>query len=233
MVQLPATGHYIPQQLVRQPDDVIVPPTNQQLAKQEPGVRPARALPYALDARCAVQLGDGSVRIDFSNTGRATAVFQVRSGNTAHDPRCYTVESGKQLSGTWGVSSVGATDYDLSVHGPNGFLRAFKGSVAQGMARLEVQTTYDETTNRITLTISNPGAQQLTVSVLDKYTRKIVSDSVDPGAGASRRWSLGRFDGWYDFVITVAGDSGFEYQIAGHLETGKDSVSDPAMGGLV
>jgi phospholipase C len=96
-----------------------------------------------------------------------------------------------------------------------------------------VQTTYDEATNRITLTLSNPGVQNLLVSVLDKYTGTILSDSVDPGAQASRRWSLARFDGWYDFVITVAGDTGFEYEIAGHLETGKDSVSDPAMGGLV
>src|SRR6185436_16966160 len=61
MVQLPATAQYVPQQLVRQPDDTIVAPANQQLPTQEPGVRPARALPYALDARCAVQLTDGSV----------------------------------------------------------------------------------------------------------------------------------------------------------------------------
>lgn len=233
MIQLPATGHYIPQQLVRQPDDVIVPPTNQQLPKQESDVRPARALPYTLDARCAVQLGDGSVRIDLGNAGRATAVFHVRSGNTAHDPRCYTVEPGKRLSGTWGSRALEPRISDLSVHGPNGFLRAFKGSVSQGMARLDVQAAYDEATNRITLTISNPGAQQLTVSVLDKYTGKIANDSVDPGASAAHRWSLARFDGWYDFVITVAGDTGFDYEIAGHLETGKDSVSDPAMGGLV
>jgi phospholipase C len=56
---------------------------------------------------------------------------------------------------------------------------------------------------------------------------------VAPGASASSRFSRARFDGWYDFVITVAGDTGFEYEVAGHLETGEDSVSDPAMGGLV
>jgi hypothetical protein len=37
----------------------------------------------------------------------------------------------------------------------------------------------------------------------------------------------------YDFVITVASDQGFSYELAGHLETGKDSISDPAMGGLL
>jgi phospholipase C len=34
-------------------------------------------------------------------------------------------------------------------------------------------------------------------------------------------------------VITVAEDSGFEYTLAGHLENGGDSMSDPLMGGLL
>jgi predicted nucleic acid-binding protein len=37
----------------------------------------------------------------------------------------------------------------------------------------------------------------------------------------------------YDLVVTVANDPGFEYQIAGHVENGEDSISDPAMGGLI
>jgi hypothetical protein len=36
--------------------------------------------------------------------------------------------------------------------------------------------------------------------------------------------------GWYDLVITVEGDPGFEYHFAGHVETGEDSISDPAIG---
>jgi phospholipase C len=34
-------------------------------------------------------------------------------------------------------------------------------------------------------------------------------------------------------MVTVAGDPTFEYRLAGHVETGKDSFSDPALGGLV
>ena len=44
-------------------------------------------------------------------------------------------------------------------------------------------------------------------------------------------YSLNRFSSWYDFVITVASDSSIEYHLAGHLETGTDSISDPALGG--
>lgn len=35
------------------------------------------------------------------------------------------------------------------------------------------------------------------------------------------------------FEMTVLEDDAFEYCLAGHLETGKDSFSDPLMGGLV
>jgi phospholipase C len=206
---------------------------NQRLPAQERGVRPARALPYALHARGVVQAADGSVRIDFGNTGQAAAVFQVRSAHPAHDPRTYTVEPGAQLSGGWSVAGVGAADYDLAVYGPNGFLRAFKGSIAPTATRLDIQTTYDDKMNRITLTISNFGSYGATIDVLNKYTSKTISEILDAGVSVSRHWPLAGFDGWYDFVITAEYDGGFQYEIAGHLETGKDSISDPAMGGLI
>ena len=47
-----------------------------------------------------------------------------------------------------------------------------------------------------------------------------------------KNWSLYDFHGWYDLVIRVTGDSSYEYRLAGHVETGKDSITDPALGGL-
>jgi hypothetical protein len=44
---------------------------------------------------------------------------------------------------------------------------------------------------------------------------------------------LGKFYGWYDLIVTVAGYPSFKYRLGGHVETGKDSMSDPAPGGLV
>ena len=39
--------------------------------------------------------------------------------------------------------------------------------------------------------------------------------------------------GWYDLVVTIAEDPAFQVRLAGHVETGRDSYSDPALGGLV
>jgi phospholipase C len=43
-------------------------------------------------------------------------------------------------------------------------------------------------------------------------------------------WSLSSSYGWYDLTITVDSDPTFCQQIAGHVETGRDSVSDPLLG---
>ena len=46
----------------------------------------------------------------------------------------------------------------------------------------------------------------------------------------SEFWPLDRSHGWYDFRITTPSDSSFQHRLAGHLETGRDSMSDPAIG---
>jgi phospholipase C len=39
--------------------------------------------------------------------------------------------------------------------------------------------------------------------------------------------------GWYDFSLTAADDQHFGQRLAGRFENGDDSISDPAMGGLL
>jgi phospholipase C len=230
-VFLPGTDGFKPPDFSFHPDFNIVPPTVQMLPPQEPGVRRARALPYALHAHGEVQASDGSFRVDFSNIGRATAVFQVRSGNPSHLPRSYTVEPNKPLFDTWSLVP-GSTDYDLSVYGPNGFLRAFKGKVSNPLkSKLDVWAIYDERGNGITLVIANRASLSVKVRVLDKYTGKSMEQAIKPGDQVSKYWSLRRLYGWYDFVITANTDPTLALHFAGHVETGEDSISDPAIGG--
>ncbi|MFI6064159.1 phospholipase domain-containing protein [Micromonospora sp. NPDC051227] len=57
--------------------------------------------------------------------------------------------------------------------------------------------------------------------------------SLRPGETERATWALARTHGWYDLTASVAGDAAFAYRCAGHVENGKDSISDPALGGLV
>jgi phospholipase C len=196
---------------------------------QEKGVRPARALPYEMDVRATVNASNHTVMLAFLNTGRATVVFHVRSGNAADPVRYYTVEPRKQLSGSWNVAS----SYDLSVFGPNGFARYFKGSIGSGAAALDVVSKYDrDDRGSIELEITNVAANRAEVSVQDAYTGNSSQRFLQPQGKLEGEFSLHQFFGWYDLIITVAGDATFKYRLAGHVETGEDSISDPALGGI-
>src|SRR5499426_460295 len=131
-VSLPDTAAYKPLNHDKHPDFVPVPPVDQALPEQEPGLRHARALPYELDV--SGSLNHGELSLQFDNTGKAGACFQVRSG--ALGPWSYTVESGKSLADTWNAQRAGGDNYDLSAFGPNGFLRGFRGNLS-GNATLE------------------------------------------------------------------------------------------------
>ena len=82
----------------------------------------------------------------------------------------------------------------------------------------------------ITLDIQNHGASHAKVRILDAYTNHSVVHEVRSGDSFIRHSSLeGSYD-WYDFVIEVESDSTFQQRVAGHVETGEDSASDPKLG---
>jgi phospholipase C len=56
---------------------------------------------------------------------------------------------------------------------------------------------------------------------------------VDTNKSVTLRWVLTPTSEWYDFLITVQNEAGFENRFAGHLENGQNSFSDPLMGGLI
>ena len=230
-VNLPSTDGYLPPpaELAGGNTTTFQPTLNDVIIgvpKQEKGIRPARALPYKLDVRSAVNTSNGTIVLTFLNRGNATAVFQVRSGNAADPVRSYTVEPGKQLAGSWSGSP-----YDLSVYGPNGFVRYYKGSTSSGAAVLNIASESDE--DELELEITNLGGTQAEVSVLDAYTGNVTKRLLQHNQTLEAELSLEQFYGWYDVIVTVTGDKTFQYRLAGHVENGKDSFSDPALGGLV
>ena len=237
-VALPDTAAYEPLNHERHPDYVPTPPVDQALPQQEPGLRHARALPYRLDARGTV--AHGELRIDFENTGKAGACFQVRSGNTSLGPWTYTVEADKSLSDIWNIARTDQGRYDLSVFGPNGFLRRFRGSLSsQAKASLDVESRYDADELEIELRITNRAPVPCRVSLANAYENGKGRDdddrrgrSLSPGQSFDTRFSLRSSFGWYDIAIETDTDANFLRRLAGHLENGEDSASDPAFGAL-
>ena len=228
---LPTTTGYKPTDALRHDSYLPVPPAQQALPKQEAGLRWSRALPYALDAASRVDSAKAVRRIDFKNQGQAGAVFQVTAVGSANAPRTYTVEAGKQLHDEWSLSGTQAEGLDLIVAGPGGFYRHFKGSV-DGLDIVCEQSRE----GALQVKLRNGGKVTLSLSVsrnayapggASHGARKV---KLSPGADAELNWSLKDSLGWYDVAVTVDGQSGFLHRLAGRVETGRPSVSDPAIG---
>jgi phospholipase C len=197
---------------------------------QEKGIRPARAVPYQLDVRASVDIATSTIRVTFVNKGKKAAVFQVRSGKPADLVRNYTVGPQKTLADTWHVDST----YQLTVYGPNGFTRYFNGRIGSNAAVLDVHSSYEhQGAGSILLSIANPADSEANVRVLDAYTGKVTSQVISRRRPFVSKLSLDQFHGWYELIVTVDGDPNFKYRLAGHVETGRASYSDPALGGIV
>lgn len=230
-VPLPHTIAYAPPDNRRHPDYVPVPPAEQALPEPEKGTRPARAVPYELHVESNAHGSDGTVKIDFRNTGKRAAVFHVRDGHGQAGPRTYTVGPGAVVSDTWACAAEGQTTYDLATYGPNGFSRTFKGSIAgSGKANLKSRIRYETVKYGVVLEIKNEGHAGCNVRIADAYTGKALVRALRAGRKLKEFWPLESFSGWYDLAVTVDTDPSFEQRFAGHLETGKDSRSDPAIG---
>ena len=71
------------------------------------------------------------------------------------------------------------------------------------------------------------------MTVVDAYTGRSVTALLEPQQTFEDERPIDEFGGWYDRIVKVAADASFRYELAGHVETGEDSISDPALGGLV
>src|SRR6185295_5261650 len=159
--------------------------------------------------------------------------FQVRSGNTSDGPWTYTAGAGQSLSDTWNVAQNNQGRYDLSVYGPNGFLRSFRGSASSHTkANLEIDCRYDIDEQDLVLVITNRGPIACRVSLADAYDDDSEGRALRPGQSFHKRFSLRSSFGWYDVMVEVNTDQNFLRRLAGHVENGRDSVSDPAIGNV-
>jgi phospholipase C len=206
------------------PSDLVLP-------AQEAGLRRSRALPYELHVNARIR-PDAKVALRFANTGRAAAVLHVYNRlDLAAVPRRYTVEPGKSLAGVWRPDEAGA--YDLWVIGPNGFHRHFTGTAKADTAGPEVRAAYAAKERALRIWLTNDGDEpvvfRLAANKYDEAAR--ASEEVPAHSIRARAWTLCNGP-WYDLSVTAAGFPTFSRRLAGRMETGEDSFSDPALEGI-
>ncbi len=213
---------------------------------QEPGERPACALPYELYAVG----GFTSDRTQFEL--RLTAGNSVYGGKAAGAPfnvylrnlietsgggfraATFAVRPGDTLHPQFPLSLFRDSRYSVEVQAPNGFYRSFTGSLNSW--HVQVETEYEEKGSKLTgnllVHLRNSSPEILTVTVADNsYKAGTITKTFGPGHGDSVVLHLKRSHGWYDFTVKANGSDG-EARFAGRVETGRASMSDPAMGSV-
>ena len=137
----------------------------------------------------------------------------------------FTVEAGRRLRTTIAVSpSVG---YDIAVHGPNGCYRHVAGG-APDAPRVSAAPT--GSSENLTLILNN-GGPAVDVTITDNRSNARPTTFHLSHGGHVLHVVGGDTGGWYDVTITSSGDHRFVRRLAGHVESGRPSISDPALGG--
>ena len=88
---------------------------------------------------------------------------------------------------------------------------------------------YDVANGNVFLRFTNRGEGPARLSVADNaYGAQPRPVVVPPGGQADEPWILAASHHWYDLTVTSNDDDTFVRRLAGHVETGRPSISDPA-----
>ena len=93
----------------------------------------------------------------------------------------------------------------------------------------EVSACHDGRSGEVRLTLTNPGAATIRLTVADAYGKERATHVLRPGGRVVDTVNTCRANGWYDISVTSDRDARFLRRLAGHVETGRPSTSDPAI----
>ena len=149
-------------------------------------------------------------------------------------PKRYTVGAHRRLHDSFPGDASG--DYHLEVHGPNGFLRVFRGNLRRDASDRkaplpEVRVDYQPTLGRLQVQLINRGRQPLKLTLGQPLLPGRKPDPHRPAGPAQGSAFLARSSGnWYDFSVRAQGVEGFLRRFSGRMEDGRAGFSDPGMG---
>ncbi|KQV03328.1 MULTISPECIES: phosphocholine-specific phospholipase C [unclassified Kitasatospora] len=185
---------------------------------QEPGARPHRRLPYRPWADVTVDRSTGKVTCALANSGSVAFPYMVYPNIVyAFAGTPYTVPAGASASYVWDTA---ATDgrYDFTVHGPDGFVRRFAGSVVPaGQDDVAVPVvTAAVTGSSLTLTLTNSGRTPAYFAATpNDFGTPAQSVWVPAQSTRTLNWALDQ--GRYDVTVTAATGTRFTQRYAGTL----------------
>ena len=195
-------------------------PATQSFPVQEPGTRVSRALPYVFEVKDETSADSFSITIKVTGERAASFILYDLYNLTGAIPRKYTVGTMKSITDVLPLLNKA---YSYALYGPNGFVRQFAGVTG---------TPRDVSAHLVYSAVNG------SVGIVVNASDKVVFDFTDNAYGLSGGpplagprtvwWDVKASGHWYDFTARDA-TRGFQRRFMGRMETGKDSISDPAM----
>jgi phospholipase C len=195
----------------------------QRMPAQEAGSAKHRALPYRQRADAAVDRRTGRVTLTLANDG-TQGINHLVYPNIAlpfrAEPR--TIAAGASSEWVW---ETAATDgrYDVSVYGPDRFLRRFAGTVVPG-DRTDVGLPHASVVAdhrgrpALQVVLENDGHAEVRFDLSSNDFVEHTDTAHVHGTGRETvRWPLDPW-GYYDVVVTANTGTGFRYRFAGRVD---------------
>ena len=226
-------------------------PSSNQMPVQEPGVKPARALPYQQNAslESLTANADGTVTVNVALSNNAPWI-QRASHYAVYDntlpaapavtsypaafPGQFTVAGSREdfRATTTATKNVGGPAYDVTVVSANRFLRRFTGNVTTAGTDLKVTTSFFANgfgdKPALLLDLVNGSKSTVTFTVRHNYYNDAPAQAIRVHAGETWRCVadvVATSHGWYDVTVTASSDASWSQRFIGHIENGEPSIT--------
>ncbi len=212
--------------------------------RQEPGTRPSCPLPYELSVNAAIHPKTNRFEITFAaktdrfgkrSAGAAFNVYAPRGHRSLTDGSAmemcrswnFAVPSGSTLKYAWNPEDFADGNVLLRVYGPNGFFREFR---SDSNPPVTIRSGYRQS-NVLLDVINTTAKHDKVIEIVDKgYGAPKRTKTIPAGGKCTVSVDTAATLGWHDFTVAVVGNSSFEMRLAGRIETGRESISDPQIG---
>ncbi|MCJ2177821.1 phosphocholine-specific phospholipase C [Novosphingobium album (ex Hu et al. 2023)] len=209
-------------------------PDKQQPGRQMEGRRRHRTLPYRFRTEAGIT-DQGRLRIALHNAGKVGVTFTVHDNHDKLEPWHYTIGGGDSFASEQWHDDGLADACDLTLAGPNGYMRRYAGTLGAAASRLEAGFAEVEGERGAQLTLFNHGGEPANFELEMDATYAAAKPAtstvrVEPGKHANIPLPLAATQGWYDLTVTAKNDPAFLRRFAGKVDDGRDGLTDPGIG---
>lgn len=224
------------------------PSSSQYMPQQEKGTRPACAIPYQLYADGHISADKKSFEIKLKSGNTIFGKDSVGSPFMVYAPGKYKGEDvkvwnyalkpGDALNDSYKIENFENGNYHLRTYGPNGFFREYIGNANDPLVDVQCEYQLDKNkkpTGNIELIFKNTDPKnKITIEISDNAYKNAGQKKMLDAAGSKSSTTvivlnLEKSHNWYDFTLNFEGNKMTQKRFAGHVETGKESLSDPLM----